>query len=211
MENKDMNTPETTPAPMPAAPAAPATETPAFSQPAPPAEVKYNTLAIVGFVLSFFTNLIGAIISLVSLSQIKKTGEKGRGLAIAGAIIGFVGLIGWILYFIIVAAFVGAAVSEIASQADSSSYSSLQADSNDDPFCAAANNFVALSSNFEALNDVDEVKKSLTELSEASSPTIAAGIQSALAALEAEDSEKFVTELGAVTTEISEEYITKCF
>lgn len=48
---------------------------------------KYNTLAIVGFVLSFISSIIGLILSIIAYRQIKETGEKGNGLALAGIII----------------------------------------------------------------------------------------------------------------------------
>lgn len=50
-------------------------------------ERKTNTCAVVGFILSFFCGLAGLIVSIIALSQIKKTGEKGKGLAIAGIIL----------------------------------------------------------------------------------------------------------------------------
>lgn len=87
------------------------------SSPAPQApyqqEPKTNTLAIVGFVLSFLINIVGAIISLVALSQIKKSGEKGRGLAIAGAIIGFISFVLSIIWFIFTFVLVAQAVSQV--------------------------------------------------------------------------------------------------
>lgn len=51
---------------------------------------QFNVLAIVGFVLSFLGGLsiIGIALSAVALVQIQKTGERGRGLAIAGLVIG---------------------------------------------------------------------------------------------------------------------------
>lgn len=54
---------------------------------------KTNTCAVVGFVLSFFFGLIGTIVCIVALTQIKKRGEKGKGFAIAGIIIGSLGLV----------------------------------------------------------------------------------------------------------------------
>ena len=67
-----------------------------------------NALAITGFVLSLTTLLLGVlsaipglILSIVGLNQIKKTGEEGRGLAIAGIIISSV-LLGFILIFLFV-------------------------------------------------------------------------------------------------------------
>ncbi len=47
-------------------------------------------LAIVGLVLAFLVPLVGAIVSLVALGQTGPTKRGGRGLAIAGTIIGFV-------------------------------------------------------------------------------------------------------------------------
>lgn len=61
---------------------------------------KTNGLAIaslvlsIGSVLCWFTALLGIGFGHVALSQIRRTGERGRGLAIAGLVIGyfFVGL-----------------------------------------------------------------------------------------------------------------------
>lgn len=49
-----------------------------------------NSLAIAGFVTSFIIPLVGLILSIISLNQIKKTREGGRGLAIAGIVISLV-------------------------------------------------------------------------------------------------------------------------
>ena len=61
-----------------------------------------NVLAIVSLVVSIigFT-IIGIILGFVALSQIKKTGESGRGLAIAGVIVGFVELVLGIIIVVI--------------------------------------------------------------------------------------------------------------
>jgi peptidyl-prolyl cis-trans isomerase B (cyclophilin B) len=48
-----------------------------------------NALAIVGLILAIFFPIIGAILGHVALSQIKKTGEEGRGLALAAVIVGW--------------------------------------------------------------------------------------------------------------------------
>ena len=53
----------------------------------PEANQKYNGLAIAGFICSFLVSLLGLILSIVGLNQIKKQGGKGKGLAIAGIII----------------------------------------------------------------------------------------------------------------------------
>jgi uncharacterized membrane protein len=48
---------------------------------------KTNTLTIIGFILAFFFPLVGLILCIIGLQQIKKRKEKGRELAIAGIII----------------------------------------------------------------------------------------------------------------------------
>ena len=62
----------------------------------------YNVLAIVGFILAFVFNIAGLVVSLIALSKIKKTGERGRGLAIAGVIISIVSIIFGIIYIAVV-------------------------------------------------------------------------------------------------------------
>ena len=49
-----------------------------------------NTLALVGFILSFFMGPIGSLLCYFGLEEIKKNGEQGREFAVAGIIIGIV-------------------------------------------------------------------------------------------------------------------------
>ena len=86
----------------PAAPAAPPTY-PAYGQPAAPGGYyapPTNTLAILALVLSFVVSLGGIICGHIALAQIKRTGEGGRGLALAGLIIGYV-ITGFFVLYII--------------------------------------------------------------------------------------------------------------
>ena len=53
-------------------------------------------------------SIVGIICGHISLSQIKKTGEEGRGLAVAGLIVGYIGLALAILSVIIIAIVFGA-------------------------------------------------------------------------------------------------------
>jgi hypothetical protein len=59
--------------------------------------------------LPFIGNLTGIITGHISLGQIKRTGESGHGMALAGTIIGWVGLglfiIGIILFILFIVAF----------------------------------------------------------------------------------------------------------
>ena len=88
------------PAPAYDAPPAPAYGAPTYGAPTYGASTaaKTNVLAIVSLVSSlvgFFTGigfLVGVVCGHISLSQIKKTGEQGRGMALAGLIIGYIGI-----------------------------------------------------------------------------------------------------------------------
>ena len=71
---------------------------------APPGTGKRtNVLAIVGLILAIFFPIVGAIVGHVALSQIKKTGEEGRGIALAAVIVGWT-LTGLAIIAVIVAA-----------------------------------------------------------------------------------------------------------
>ncbi|GHF20465.1 DUF4190 domain-containing protein [Pseudolysinimonas yzui] len=100
----DGATPPPAPPAPPAAPAAPAAQPtyPAYGQ--PPAAGYYapptNTLAILALVLAFVIAPGGIICGHIALSQIKRTGEGGRGLAVAGLIIGYVFTGIFVLYII---------------------------------------------------------------------------------------------------------------
>ncbi|WFR67180.1 DUF4190 domain-containing protein [Curtobacterium flaccumfaciens] len=76
--------------------------------PAPSVAPRTNTLAIISLVLAFVAPLIGFILGFVALSQVKRRGEGGRGLALAAVIVG--GAI-TLLYVILIAVAVLAAVS----------------------------------------------------------------------------------------------------
>lgn len=58
--------------------------------PQPNSSEQTNTLAIIALISSFFISVLGIVLGHIALSQIKKTGEQGRGLALAGTIIGYV-------------------------------------------------------------------------------------------------------------------------
>jgi Domain of unknown function (DUF4190) len=75
----------------------------------PPAPQKTNTLAIIALVASFFISLAGVIMGHIALGQIKRTGEGGRGLAIAALVIGYASMAIGLVVFIIM---MGAAASQ---------------------------------------------------------------------------------------------------
>ncbi len=77
--------------------------------PAPAPAEKWNVLSIVAFIIVFFGfSLVSIILGFIGLNQIKKTGERGRGLALWAIILGFVsiviGIIFWIVFVAVIAA-----------------------------------------------------------------------------------------------------------
>ncbi|MEF2978894.1 DUF4190 domain-containing protein [Subtercola sp. YIM 133946] len=99
----------------PSQPPAPYSGYPA-GPPVTPAGQRTNVLSIVSLVLgivSYFTGFflaIGAVITgHIALSQIKKTGDKGRGFAIAGLILGYLSILAGIIV-VVVLIFVFAAI-----------------------------------------------------------------------------------------------------
>ena len=61
--------------------------------PAPAPAEKWNVLSIIAFIIVFFGfSVISIILGFIGLSQIKKTGERGRGLALWAIILGFVSI-----------------------------------------------------------------------------------------------------------------------
>ena len=59
-------------------------------------EQRTNTLAIVSLVSAFLVSLVAVITGHIALKQIKRSNgaEKGRGLAIAGTVLGYLGIVG---------------------------------------------------------------------------------------------------------------------
>ena len=81
-----------------------------------PQSSQTNGMAIAALITSFFVSILGIILGFVALNQIKTSGEQGRGLALAGIIIGFVAVGITVLIIIIsvaAAATIGVAVNEI--------------------------------------------------------------------------------------------------
>jgi ABC-type spermidine/putrescine transport system permease subunit II len=94
-----------------AAPAAPQAYT-AGGYGAPAGQDKWNVLAIVSLVSAFFISLAAVICGHIALGQIKRTGEKGRGLAIAGLVLGYLGLLAGIITIIAVIVITMAAIND---------------------------------------------------------------------------------------------------
>ena len=103
-------------------------------QPSPPPS-RTNVLAIVALVSSFFVGLAGVICGIISLVQIKRTGGGGRGLAIAGIVVGGLQLVTGIVVSLLLASAiaVGAAMS---SASHSVTVPDFSRDAGSSPACA---------------------------------------------------------------------------
>ncbi|MFC4059935.1 DUF4190 domain-containing protein [Planomonospora corallina] len=94
----------------------------AYGAPPPPRPnngmaVAALVLGIVGLFACGVTSIVGIVLGHVSLSQIKRTGEEGRGMAIAGLVLSYVGVAAWVavalLYLGMLGLFFGAAYSGV--------------------------------------------------------------------------------------------------
>lgn len=71
----------------------------AIAPPGPPART--NTLALVGFIAVFFMPVVGIVLGIMGQRQIERTREEGRGLARAAVIIGVIGTLAQLAFFIV--------------------------------------------------------------------------------------------------------------
>lgn len=67
-----------------------------------------NVLAIISLISAFMFSAAAVVTGHIALSEIKRTGETGRGMALAGLIIGYVGVAFMIVIFIVYFAFLSA-------------------------------------------------------------------------------------------------------
>ena len=63
--------------------------------------VGWNGLTIAGFVVSFFSGIVGLIMSIIALKQVRSSGENSKGMALAGIIISAVRLAAVTLYVLL--------------------------------------------------------------------------------------------------------------
>ena len=110
----------------PAAPQVPGyTQAPGYAQ--APSAAPTNTMAIVSMISSIigwfaFGSLciVGVILGHISLKQLKTSGEGGRGMALTGLIMGYIGIAGWVIGLIIFLIVLGIAGASIAAAGVSS-------------------------------------------------------------------------------------------
>jgi len=78
---------------------------------APPQTDRWNVWAIVAIITVWFTVILGLIFGHIALSQIKKTGERGRGLALTAVIVGWLAVVAGALVAMFILIFGALAIS----------------------------------------------------------------------------------------------------
>lgn len=68
------------------------------------------TLAIVGFILSFFISIAGLICSIIAYRKCRDENLNGKGFAVAGIVISAVSVAVALIYIIAIVGIIGAAV-----------------------------------------------------------------------------------------------------
>jgi Domain of unknown function (DUF4190) len=63
-------------------------------------------LGIIGLVSCGLTSIIGAILGHVAINRIKRTGEEGQGMAMAGLITSYIAIVLWVLGWLIWGGFI---------------------------------------------------------------------------------------------------------
>ena len=152
---------------------------------APQPQAKTNTLAIISLVGAFFVSLVGIICGHIALKQIKRTGEKGRGLALAGTILGYVFFAATLLTIILTFVFAAAALNTANASLEeyNQQQEQLEADPSDDDavteestsgsgddLCAILDEVMSVSSVNSDGSVPDEYLNVFKRLSEADSP-----------------------------------------
>ena len=81
-----------------------------YYAPPPIVQPPYNGMAIGGFVLACvslilccfpITSIVGLVLSIISMPQIDRRGERGKGLAVAGIVLNALVVLGWLVMFIL--------------------------------------------------------------------------------------------------------------
>jgi hypothetical protein len=123
----------------------------------PGQEPRYNVLAIVSLISAFFISLVAVITGHMALNQIKRTAEKGRGLAIAGLVLGYAGIVGGIISIIVLVVMAVAGIglfATVASNYDPDDYS-YTSDPDTSDFPTTSPDAVGGDLTFEAGSDLD--------------------------------------------------------
>lgn len=83
---------------------------PGFYPPAYPPPRQTNSMAVVALVCAFVFAPLGIVFGHIALSQIRRDGEDGKGLAIAGLVIGYIFtgvfllvIVFWLILFVVLA------------------------------------------------------------------------------------------------------------
>ena len=87
----------------------------------PPPNLGTNTMAILALVFAFVFSPLGVVFGIVALKQLKRAPQEGRGLAIAGIVVGAALFVLTVLYLVLVAVLVNKISNDFPSVTDTPS------------------------------------------------------------------------------------------
>ncbi len=94
---------------------------PTVAPPVPTTLAYTNTYALVSIITAFLAPVAGIVFGHLALSQIKRNGDAGRGLALTGLILGYAYLATLLLFIVVYIGFIGlmfASMGAVMSQAE---------------------------------------------------------------------------------------------
>lgn len=101
---------------------------------APPPQPKLNAMSVWSFITSLLgVSIVGLILGIVSLGQVKNRGERGKGFSIAGIVLGAIGSLGWIAFWVIFAMLGGLMFNADDPEPSATSDSSVVAEPSESP------------------------------------------------------------------------------
>jgi hypothetical protein len=58
--------------------------------------------SLVGLLFCGLPSIAGVILGFIAMREVKRTGQDGHGMALAGVIVGALAIIGWVLYLVVI-------------------------------------------------------------------------------------------------------------
>ncbi|MET0474101.1 MAG: DUF4190 domain-containing protein [Mycobacterium sp.] len=58
--------------------------------------------SLAGLMLCGVPSIVGLILGIIAMREVKQTGQEGHGFALAGVIVGALAVVGWVLYVIVI-------------------------------------------------------------------------------------------------------------
>lgn len=80
---------------------------------------KTNTFAFLSIIFAFLSPIAGIVFGHIGLSQIKRTGDSGRGIGLTGLILSYLAVLGWIMFIVLYISFLAVMFGSLSSMSNS--------------------------------------------------------------------------------------------